>query len=112
MSSTTKTTYKLADKSNWPIVSKNEYASMITQIAAGLLASGHYTQELDLTEECPGYDGLLKERDWREHYQPCVIEPAEMIVNDFLTLCALQTPECEEAWEEKDTETDDSEIKK
>jgi hypothetical protein len=94
------TKWKLSDRSDWPVITQEKYAEMLTQIVAGLLASGHYTQQVDLECEEPGWEGLLREPDWRGHHHPCVMEAANVVVRNIIHESGLELPELPDQWEE------------
>jgi hypothetical protein len=58
---------------------------MLTQVTAGLLASGHYTHEVDLDDESDD-TGLTKLMDHRGHFYPLATSTAEVLIRRTFTL--------------------------
>ena len=82
-------------RSEWNRISQEKYADMLTQISAGLLATGHYTQKADLDGNKAGLLRIGGRFSWPDcSIPPCLID-AETIAMNILSVCDLNPPDCE-----------------
>jgi hypothetical protein len=76
------------DQADWPAISPEKYAGMLTQIAVGLLASGHFTHSYSGEE--PRIKTTVAHHGYHE---PCVLEDAVLMAGAILGECRLRAPE-------------------
>jgi hypothetical protein len=108
---TDKPKYKLADRSDWPVITQGEYLDLFSRTVQALLASGHYTRKCLGGEDAhsngvSGCDSVVEEEAYHGHMEPSVIEPAEAITHKILERCGYFPPNLPHTWDLKE-ETND-----